>query len=117
MKRIMLLVLVVVLVLAFAAPAFAGEWNPNRGAWTPQGASACAFNGLDQPDVGDDPEDHYGFPGDDGLWGLTPANQKKVHVQTGGQIIAAGRHLGIVFEEPGVQGVACNPNTGGGGEH
>ena len=98
-------------ILSFGATAaFAGEWNPNKGDLPAKenGNSPCLFNGLDQPDDGDNPEDHAGSAPDDFLWGtLAPAgaNSGKVSVQTGGQLIALG------FVPPGTQGTDCNPTT------
>ena len=122
MKRLMLFMLVLALVLAFAAPAMAGEWNNARGyihgddeAPLP-GNSACAYNGQDEPDDHPDSVDN-----DDWLWGLTPAGG---HVQAGGQFAA---FMAKDQPVPGAMGDSefgaptladdCNPVHGGGGEH
>jgi hypothetical protein len=99
LKRVRLLAIVslsVLLLLAFAQVAFAGEWAPglndHNGAAS-HARSECVYNGHDDNDVEDD------F-----IWEQTPA---KGRVQSGGQLIAA--RIPDISPEPGVQGFACNP--------
>lgn len=95
--------------LVLSQAAFAGEWNPAKGdvAAKVHGASACLFNGLDQPDETapgrGDGESTVPF-GDDGLWGSTPAGGR---VQSYGQIVASGGKASAPSP-----GVACNPTSG-----
>lgn len=107
MRRLLFVAALAALMVMGSAPAFAGEWN--KGHFNEPGGnlpakyhanSECLFNGQDELD-GEDGEP----PFDDGFWSLTPAgahNKAGIRVQSGGQLVAAG------FEEPGVQGVACN---------
>lgn len=94
-------------IVGFGGSAFAGEYTGNGTVKIPKGRSECAYSGLDQPDLNGPPEgeDHYGMPGDDGLWGLTPA---KGRVQNAGQIIAT---FGPGAANPARDG--CNPNNPG----
>lgn len=119
-------------IFGLGGTAFAGEWGPGNGDTpiksrqdcneeecpAPAGPanSVCAFNGRDQPDTGDNPEDHGGEAGDDEQWGATPAKGK---VQSGGQFVAmtASSEAGAVaaFVEAGFFsgfGEECNPNSG-----
>jgi hypothetical protein len=90
-------------IAGFGGTALAGEWAPGAGGkLTPVHGSKggvanseCAFSGRDEPDS---TEDHYGEPGDDGLWGATPSKGK---VQSPGQLVAAG------FAPPGLPGLFC----------
>ena len=102
-------------IVGFGGSAFAGEYTGNDTDTPIQtrhvANSACAFSGLDQPDDGDNPEDHGDEPGDDENWAMTPA---KGRVQSPGQIVAA---MGPdnPFAPAGTPGQACR--GGGGGEH
>ncbi len=117
-------------IIGLGGTALAGEWGPGNGDTpiksrqdcTEEGCpapagpanSVCAFNGRDQPDTGDNPEDHGGEPGDDEQWGMTPAGGK---VQSGGQFVAMFANLGFVAGavqsgEFGGFGIECNPNSG-----
>jgi hypothetical protein len=114
-----------VTIIGFGSSASAGEWAPGGGKnghttpiWGHDTAnSVCAFNGADQPDTGDNPEEHYGDPGDDGYWATTPAGSNsngKAMVQSGGQGIAAVANAapGAIAGGSGGFGEACNPNSG-----
>ncbi len=91
-------------VVGFGGSVFAGEYTGSGKVKIPNGRSECSYSGLDQPDTGDNPEDHYGGPGDDGLWGMTPA---KGRVQNAGQLNAL---FGPGAANPARDG--CNPNGG-----
>jgi hypothetical protein len=99
-------------IVGFGSPAFAGEYS-GSGKIVERGnsRSVCSFSGLDQPDTGDNPEDHHGEDPDDGNWATTPA---KGRVQSPGQIVAA---LGPdnPFGPAGTPGQACRGNAPGEG--
>ena len=108
--------------LALGQSASAGEYSPGNGgtAAKGKGASACLFNGADEPDEsapgagdgepiwfdenGDGVVDEGEVHGDDADWGTTPAGGR---VQSYGQIVAAG---GKGFAPS--PGLACNPTSG-----
>ena len=123
MKKIMVAVAIAAVTLvAFAQSASAGEYSRGNGgsAATGKGASACLFNGADQPDEsapgagdgeptwfdenGNGEVDEGEVFGDDADWGATPAGGK---VQSYGQIVASG---GKAFAPS--PGFACNPTSG-----
>jgi hypothetical protein len=116
-----------VTIMGFSGTALAGEWAPGRGTTpiksqqtetAPAGParSICAFNGADQPDDGDMPEEHLEGPGDDADWEMTPAGGR---VQSGGQFVAMFANFGpgsvsgaVASGEFGGFGGECNPNSG-----
>lgn len=100
MKRVRIVAAVFLAMLslfAFAQVAFAGEWAPGLNDFN--GASGvarseCVFNGQDDPD-----------PEDDFIWGMSPAGGR---VQSGGQLVALGKQMGVELVPSGIQGQACN---------
>ena len=121
-KFIAVLAIAMLSLAALAQGASAGEYSRGNGgsAATGKGASACLFNGADQPDesepgLGDGEPTWYDengngvvdegeVSGDDADWGATPAGGR---VQSYGQIVAIG---GKGFAPS--PGLACNPTRG-----